>query len=126
MPTLLASGDYLFCVNDDGFASCHVAQTGDEIWTKRLGGTFQLLPVLIDGKIYATNEEGDVYVFEANPKEYKQLAKNSLGEGVISSPAVSNNRLYIRGEENLFCIGKSGKSAGDDGTLPAPEKERRP
>ena len=30
VPTLLASGDYLYCVNDDGFASCHVAKTGAE------------------------------------------------------------------------------------------------
>ena len=36
VPTLLASGDFLYCVNDDGFASCHVARTGDEKWTKRL------------------------------------------------------------------------------------------
>ena len=112
VPTLLASGDFLYCVNDDGFASCHDARTGDEKWTKRLSGHFSSSPVLIDGKVYATNEEGDVYVFEANPKEYKPLAKNRLGEGVISSPAVSNNRLYIRGASDLICVGKSGKSAG--------------
>ncbi|HVS38380.1 MAG TPA: PQQ-binding-like beta-propeller repeat protein, partial [Gemmataceae bacterium] len=38
VPTLLASGDSLFCVNDDGFASCHDAKTGEEKWTKRLNG----------------------------------------------------------------------------------------
>ena len=112
VPTLLALGDYLYCVNDDGFASCHDAKTGDEKWTKRLGGHFSSSPVLIDGKVYAVNEDGDVYVFEANPKEYKLLAKNSVGEGVIASPAVSNSRLYIRGANDLICIGKSGKSTG--------------
>ena len=30
----------------------------------------------------------------------------------MSTPAVANNRLYIRGKDNLFCIGKSGKSTG--------------
>jgi hypothetical protein len=30
---------------------------------------------------------------------------------VMSTPAVANNRLYIHGQENLFCIGKSGKTA---------------
>jgi outer membrane protein assembly factor BamB len=112
VPTLLASGDYLYCVNDDGFASCHNAKTGEEAWTKRLGGQFFSSPVLIDGKIYAANMAGDVYVFEANPKEYKLLAKNSLGEGVVSTPAVANNRLYIHGANSLFCIGKSNKSTG--------------
>ncbi len=69
-------------------------------------------PVLIDGKVYAAGEDGEVYVFEASPKAFKLLAKNSLGEGVASTPAVASNRLYIHGKENLFCIGKSGKSTG--------------
>jgi outer membrane protein assembly factor BamB len=60
--------------------------------------------VLIDGKVYAPSEKGDVYVFEAAPK-YRLLAKNSLGEPVFASPAVANGRLYVRGEHHLFCIG---------------------
>jgi outer membrane protein assembly factor BamB len=112
VPTLLASGDHLYCVNDDGFASCHVAKTGEEVWTKRLNGKVTASPVLIDGKIYAINEDGDAYVFPASPKEYRLLATSSLGERVFSTPAVSNNRLYIRGKDNLICIGKSGKSTG--------------
>jgi hypothetical protein len=37
------------------------------------------------------------------------LATNSLGErGIRATPAVADGRLYIRGERNLFCIGKNG------------------
>jgi outer membrane protein assembly factor BamB len=111
VPTLLASGDYLYAVTDKGFVSCHVAKTGAEVWKDRLGGEISASPVLIDGKVYAANEEGDVYVFEATPKAFKLLAKNSLGEDVTSTPAVANNRLYIHGKDDLFCIGKPGKSA---------------
>ena len=111
VPTLLASGDYLYGVNDQGFATCHVAKTGVEVWRHRLGSAVSASPVLIDGKIYAVGEDGEAYVFEASPKAFKLLAKNSLGERVISTPAVANNRLYIHGQQNLFCIGKSGKSA---------------
>jgi outer membrane protein assembly factor BamB len=112
VPTLLASREYLFCVNDDGFASCHIAKTGEEVWKQRLNGKVTASPVLIDGKVYAINEVGDAFVFEASPKGYKLLGTSSLGEKVYSTPAVSNNRLYIRGADNLFCIGKSGKSTG--------------
>ncbi len=114
VPTLLASGDYLYGVNDQGFAACHLAKTGEEAWKARLSKTginVSASPVLIDGKVYAASEEGDVYVFEATPTAFKLLAKNSLGEGVMSTPAVANNRLYIHGKDNLFCIGKAGKSA---------------
>ena len=111
VPTLLASGDYIYAVTDKGFASCHQAKTGAEVWTHRLGGDVSASPVLIDGKVYAAGEDGEVYVFEATPMAFKPLATNSLGEGVMSTPAVANDRLYIHGKDNLFCIGKPGKSA---------------
>jgi outer membrane protein assembly factor BamB len=63
-------------------------------------------PVLVDGKIYATGEDGQVYVFAA-ATTYKLLAKNSLGEPVVATPAFADGRLYFRGKEHLFCIGKT-------------------
>jgi outer membrane protein assembly factor BamB len=63
-------------------------------------------PVLIDGKIFAINETGTVFVLAAAPT-FKLLAKNALGEPVLATPAVADNRLYIRGAEHLFCITKA-------------------
>jgi len=105
VPTLLAHGDHLYFVNDKGIAGCYMARTGEAVWTERLGRDVFASPVLIDGKVYATSEDGDVYVLAATPT-FHLLAKNSLGERVIATPAVANNRLFIRGEEHLFCIGK--------------------
>ena len=50
--------------------------------------------------------DGTAYVFAAAP-EFKLLAKNVLGEPVKATPAVADDRLYIRGQEHLFCIGKA-------------------
>ncbi len=106
VPSMLVWKDHLYYVNDQGLASCHVAQTGEPVWTDvRLGGTMTASPVLIDGKIYAVNEEGQVYVFEAGP-QFKLLGKSSIGEPVMATPAVATNRLFIRGDKHLFCIGK--------------------
>jgi outer membrane protein assembly factor BamB len=109
VPTPLYRDGFVYFVTDDGFAACHEAKTGKEIWRARLGSGMSASPLLIDGKIYAPGEKGDVYVFEATPAGYKSLAKNSLGETVFSSPAVSNGRLYVRGSGHLFCIGKPAK-----------------
>jgi outer membrane protein assembly factor BamB len=106
VPTLLARGDHLYFVNDRGYAGCFHAASGKQAWLKRLPETtFTSSPVLIDGKMYAPSEEGDVYVIAAEP-EYRLLAKNPLGERFRSSPAVANGRLYLRGETHLFCVGK--------------------
>jgi outer membrane protein assembly factor BamB len=110
VPTLLASGGHLYGVLDKGFAVCYSAKTGAELWRKRLAETdVSSSPVLIDGKVYAATDKGEVFVYEASPDGYKGLARNSLGEPVASTPAVANGRLYVRGRDHLFCIGKSGK-----------------
>jgi hypothetical protein len=43
-------------------------------------------------------------VIEAGPA-FKVLARNPLGEKVQASMAVSDGQLFIRTEQNLFCIG---------------------
>ncbi len=108
VPTLLTVGDHLFGVNDKGFAACYVARTGEPVWSeKRLGNSdVSASPVLIDGKIYIAAEDGSVYVLAADT-HFKLLATNSVGEPVIATPAVANGRLFIRGSEHLFCIGKA-------------------
>ncbi|HLN28966.1 MAG TPA: PQQ-binding-like beta-propeller repeat protein [Gemmataceae bacterium] len=106
VPTMLVYGDYLFFVNDVGVASCCDAKTGKEVWTQRLGSPVSASPILIDGKIYSVNEDGTVHVFEAG-STFKLLAKNSVGESVLATPAAADNRLFIRGKTHLFCISKT-------------------
>jgi outer membrane protein assembly factor BamB len=107
VPCLLSRGKHLYFVNDRGFAGCFVAATGKQVWLERLAADDKFIssPVLIDGKIYAASVAGDVYVLAAETK-YQLLGKSSLGERFRASPAVANGRLYLRGENHLFCIGK--------------------
>ncbi len=106
VPTMLIWGDHLYFVNDLGLASCCEAKTGKEVWTQRLGTAVCASPILIDGKIYSANEDGAIYVFAAE-LTFKLLAKNSLGEPVIATPAVAEHRLLVRGKNHLYCIGKT-------------------
>ena len=110
VPCMLARGDYLYSVSDKGMANCHLARTGEEVWSENLNTAFTASPILVDGKVYAVSQNGAVYVFEAAPK-FKLLAKNSLDEPVSSTPAVADNRLYIRGDKHLFCISKPAAAA---------------
>ncbi len=106
VPGVLAWGEHLYYVNDQGDAGCWEAKTGAAVWEeRRLCGAVSASPVLIDGKVYAIDESGDVLVFAAAPA-FKLLARNATGERVFASPAVADNRLYVRGASHLFCIGK--------------------
>jgi outer membrane protein assembly factor BamB len=49
------------------------------------------------------SEDGDVYVISAGPV-YELLAKNSLGEAVMASPALADGKMFIRALKHLYCI----------------------
>jgi outer membrane protein assembly factor BamB len=102
---LVTRGDYVYFTNDSGYAACFHAKTGKKMWYQRQADAkFSASPIMIDGKIYACSEQGDVYVFAAEPT-YQLIAKNSLRELIRATPAVADGRLYIRGRDHLFCIG---------------------
>ncbi|MHC1763422.1 MAG: PQQ-binding-like beta-propeller repeat protein [Verrucomicrobiia bacterium] len=104
VPSMLYLRPHLFAVTDGGIATCLKAATGEIVWQERLGGNFSASPVCAEGHIYFVLDEGETTVIEAGP-EFKVLAKNSLGEKVQASPAISKGQIFIRTEQNLFCIG---------------------
>ena len=106
VPGMVAKGDYLYWVDDNGFASCAVAKTGEVVWKERVlnGKVFASL-VMAGDRIYAFGENGTGSVFKASPK-FEVLATNPVGEAVYATPAIADGRLYVRGAKHLICIGK--------------------
>jgi outer membrane protein assembly factor BamB len=107
VPTPVTDGKYFYIVNDKGILWCLDAKTGQEIWgSQRIKpGTYSSSPVLADGKIYVTNEDGLTTVVKAGPK-FEVLAENSLNDHCLSSPAISDGQIFIRTAQYLHCIGK--------------------
>jgi outer membrane protein assembly factor BamB len=105
---MLIRGEHVYFVNDLGRAGCFHAKTGKKVWFETIpDAKFYASPVLIDGKIYACSEAGDVYVIAAEPTEYQQLARNPMGDLIRATPAVANGCLYIRAQNTLYCIGRN-------------------
>ncbi|MFT5467265.1 MAG: outer membrane protein assembly factor BamB [Verrucomicrobiales bacterium] len=108
MPTPIVYNDLLFVLSNDGPFACYDLKTGDERFYLRLphdGNGFSASPVGADGKLYFPSEDGITFVVAAEP-EFRLLAKNSVGEPIMASPALSGGVLYLRGEKHLFAIGK--------------------
>ena len=106
--SVLTVKGYVYAISDVGVAYCWKGSNGQEMWKKRLRGNFSSSPIYIDNKIYATNEAGITFVFEENPDEYVQIAKNRLGDQAFATPAPVSGRLYHRyikeGKEYLAAI----------------------
>lgn len=107
VPTPVTDGKYFYIVNDRGIVWCLDAKTGQEIYGQQRikPGTYSASPVLADGKIYITNEEGLTTVMKAGP-QFEVLVENPLNDYCLSSPAISEGQIFIRTAQNLYCIGK--------------------
>jgi len=98
----------MYVVNDNGILTVFDSQTGKEIYKARAGGpgnTFSASPWAADGKIYLLSEDGITFVIEAGDK-YVEVARNSLDEMSLASPALAANAIFLRTQTKLFRIGK--------------------
>ncbi len=111
VPTPATDGKYLFILNDRGIMWCRDAKTGEEIWGNQRvrAGTYSASPVIADGKVYVTSEDGVTTVIEAGP-EFKILAENDLADYTLSSPAVSDGQIFLRTTKHLYCVGERSSS----------------
>jgi len=107
VPTPVTDGKYFYIVNDKGIMWCLDAKTGAEVYSQQRikPGTYSGSPVLADGRIYVTNEDGVTSVVKAGPV-FEILAENALNDYSLSSPAISGGQIFIRTATNLYCIGK--------------------
>ncbi len=92
-----------------GTAFCAEAMTGKIVYEERIerAGQVYASPVLAEGRLYYVSRSGRAFVVAAAPK-YELLAVNDLGDGSMfnASPAMAGNRLLIRSDKFLYCLGR--------------------
>jgi outer membrane protein assembly factor BamB len=105
VPSPIVVGDYFLVASDEGIASCYLAESGERLWTSRLGNHYSASLVAAEGLVYFLADDGTCKVIRPGP-ELDVVAENSLDEFCFASPAISDGQIFIRGEKHLFCIGK--------------------
>jgi outer membrane protein assembly factor BamB len=89
-----------------GLLTCYdKKEGGDPLWEEDLAADFTSSPGLVGNRVYLFGLEGKVLIVEPTRDECKQIAEADLGEECVTSPAFQDGRIYIRGNEHLFCIG---------------------
>ena len=107
VPTPVTDGTYLYVVNDRGIMCCLDLQDRQRRLQPAAAapGTYSGSPVLADGRIYVTNEDGVTVVFKAGPK-FQVLAENELDDYTLSSTAIKDGQIFIRTAGWLWVIGQ--------------------
>ena len=104
----LTNGDLVFLLETYGLVTCYDAKNGTMVWEEDLAETFYASPSLVGDNIYLMTEDGITIIIKAG-REFKEVGRCELGESVSACPAFMDGRIYIRSEENLYCIANPQK-----------------
>jgi outer membrane protein assembly factor BamB len=93
----------LFYSDFSGFLHALDAKTGKQFWKHDMFAAIWGSPMVIDGKVYLGDEDGDVTVLNAD-RTLKVLAENNMGSSVYSTPVPANGVLYIVNRNQLIAL----------------------
>ena len=116
-------GNRLYQIDNGANIAAFDVTSGKQLWLQNLGTIQKASPVLADGKLYVGTENGKFFILEPSATGAKILDEDQLGteqvpEAIIASVAVSDGRVYLVTDSNLYAIGK--KSATPSATVATP------
>jgi outer membrane protein assembly factor BamB len=106
-PSLLYHRERLYLLRDGGLLTSLEAATGKELFQGRIGASGQYIasPIAAGDKILAASVPGVVTVIQV-ADELKALARNHFRERIYATPAVVENRIYLRTAIHLYALGE--------------------
>jgi outer membrane protein assembly factor BamB len=99
----------LYYSDFSGFLHCVDAKTGAPLWQHDMFAAIWGSPMVMDGKVYLGDEDGDVAILQAG-KEKKVLAEINMGSSVYSTPVPANGVMYIMNRNQLFALANGAKT----------------
>ncbi len=107
VPAPLYYNGRVYMIKNGGIVSCMNAISGKLLYCERLGasGPYYSSPICANGRIYIASAKGVITVFAAGD-HLQVLAMNNLEERVMATPAIVENKLYIRTAKHLYAFGE--------------------
>lgn len=108
VPCPLVIGDRMYLLGDGGILRNVELKTGKVIYEERVEGVqgsakFFSSPVAADGKFFCGSQQGDLILIKAGDK-FEKLSAMKLDAPMSASPAIGDQRLYMRTEKSLYCF----------------------
>ena len=105
-PSPLIYQGILYMVKDGGILTALDPKTGKILKQGRLAGalgTYYSSPVGAAGKVFVLSQEGKLTVLKAGA-DWEILAVNNLDDDAYATPAIVDNKLYVRTRGMLYCF----------------------
>jgi outer membrane protein assembly factor BamB len=101
--TVAIADGLLFVADFSGLFHCLDLKTGKPLWTHDMLAASWGSPLIVDGKVYIGDEDGDISIFTL-ARDKDLLAEINMGNSVYSTPIVAGDTLYIANKSHLFAI----------------------
>ena len=100
-----ANGELVFAVTTSGMLTCLDAKDGKKQWEHDFDMECHASPSLAGGRLYLLSQKGTAVVVEA-ARQFKELFRTDMGDGFHASPAFAQDRIFLRGLTNVWCLGE--------------------
>jgi hypothetical protein len=107
--TVAIKDDLLYISDFSGLFHCLDAKTGKVHWTYDMFAAAWGSPLIVDGKVYIGDEDGEVSVFELKLEPHEPIAVIDMGNSIYTTPIVANGVLYIANRTHLYAIAADGE-----------------
>ena len=106
-----SNGELVFMITTSGMLTCVDAKDGKKVWEKDFEMEFHSSPTIAGPRLYLFSQKGLAIVVEAG-REYKEISRIQMPDVFHASPAFVDDRIYLRGLTNVWCVGGPLPSQG--------------
>ncbi len=93
----------IYTAAEENYVTCVEANTGQVVWTERIGGKYAASPIYADGRLYFCSQQSTTTVLKPG-RTFEVLATNTLAGGFMASPAVDGKALFLRTRTHLYRV----------------------
>jgi outer membrane protein assembly factor BamB len=102
----LATREFLFLLTSYGTLTCYDAAKGGVLWSEDFGEPCSASPSMVGKRLYIIANSGKAWIVEPGRDKCRRVGQCDLGEECVTSPAFQDGRIYLRGKQHVFCLGK--------------------
>jgi outer membrane protein assembly factor BamB len=102
----LATREFLFLLTSYGTLTCYDAAKGGVLWSEDFGEPCSASPSMVGKRLFIIANSGKAWIVEPGRDKCRRVSECELGEECVTSPAFQDGRIYLRGKNHIFCLGK--------------------
>jgi outer membrane protein assembly factor BamB len=105
-----SNGELVFALTTGGMLTCFDAKDGKKLWEHDFDMECHASPSLAGNRLYVIGLKGTAVVVEAG-RQFRELSRTEMGDAFHASPAFAQDRIFLRGVTNVWCVGSAAMTA---------------